>query len=410
MPWIFLILLLTACGRGDDAADWTGAVETLPSGALRVSNPPAGLWTEATAWRLAPELALGRIEGDEAEVFGAIVGVEVDDRGRIYVLDRQANELRVFTPDGGHVRTVGRSGGGPGEYSAANGLLWLAPHTLLVVDQRGNRYTVLTREGEVVRTVPRELGFYAWAAQVAYDDGRVYERSTVGPTIDDRRPALLGRSVRPEAAPTDDAVALAGEGGVALEPATDTVLLPITDAPMYESFSVRTERAGMVMPVPFAPEAVYRPDGRGGLWHGHGGEPRLRYSTLDGDTLMEILFQAERAAVTPEELDEWQASEFIRRFRDLGGKIDMARIPEAKPYFDDVYRAPDDHLWVSVPSAPYEVLFRIFDPAGRYLGELRIEGMERVPNIPPVVRNGRLHFVGRDELDVPRVYVFRIAR
>jgi hypothetical protein len=49
-------------------------------------------------------------------------------------------------------------------------------------------------------------------------------------------------------------------------------------------------------------------------------------------------------------------------------------------------------------------------PEGRYLGSLRAEGMKRDLYLPPLVRNGRLHFVARDELDVQRVYVFAIDR
>ena len=112
-----LLLLLTAgCGGEDfDSARWGGTIETLASGVIRVVNPAEGLWEVGEPWRLLPELVLGEIEGAEAEVFASISGLAVDDAGRIYVLDRQANELRIFSPEGGHIRSVGRPGEGPGE-------------------------------------------------------------------------------------------------------------------------------------------------------------------------------------------------------------------------------------------------------------------------------------------------------
>jgi hypothetical protein len=55
-------------------------------------------------------------------------------------------------------------------------------------------------------------------------------------------------------------------------------------------------------------------------------------------------------------------------------------------------------------------VFRVFDRDGRYLGALRLNGLQRDPFLPPVVRNGTLHMVGRDELDVQRVYMFAIEK
>jgi hypothetical protein len=184
----------------------------------------------------------------------------------------------------------------------------------------------------------------------------------------------------------------------------------VPPAPEFQTFSVRTERAGMVIGVPFAPAAVYRLDGDGGLWHGHGSEFRVVRSTLDGDTLMEIVLNTEPAPVTAAELAEWEAGQSIARFRDMGGRIDMSRIPSSKPHFDEFVSDPDGNLWVSLPGTPGQIHFAIFDGDGRYLGRLRIDGAQRENAVAPVIRNGRLHVVGRDDLDVQRVYVFRIER
>jgi hypothetical protein len=123
---LLLLLGVTTCAGAESARNWGGSVETLANGAVRVSNPPQGLWSERSAWRLVPEVVIGEIDGAAEYAFGAIVGLEVDDAGRIYVVDRQANQVRTFEPDGRHVRTVGREGGGPGEYRNANGIGWLA--------------------------------------------------------------------------------------------------------------------------------------------------------------------------------------------------------------------------------------------------------------------------------------------
>jgi hypothetical protein len=125
---------------------------------------------------------------------------------------------------------------------------------------------------------------------------------------------------------------------------------------------------------------------------------------------MELLLHATPAPVTDAELAEWEAGSAPTRFREMGGRLDINRIPRTKPYFDAVYVDPDGVLWVSVPAAPQQTSFAVFDPEGRYLGRLQIDGVERVPYLPPVVRNDRLYVVGTDELGVQRVHVFAIER
>jgi hypothetical protein len=398
------VVLLLACG-GDGG--WQGSVEVLPNGAVRVTNVSAGSWGEDGGWRLVPEQRLGELDGADALVFAAIAGLEADDAGRIYVLDRQANELRIFEADGAHVRTAGRSGAGPGEYANANGLFWLTPDTLVVVDQRGNRYSIVDREGRHVRSVPRDLPFFAWAFTGGHEGGVVLEQVALG--VERDQPALVGIPLRSEAGFGEDIVA--AERPHDLPPASrrDTILL-VPEQQTRDFFEVRTERGGMVMGVPFSAGPIRHLDGRGSIWSGHGSEFRIVRTTLAGDTLLEVLLEAEAAPVTDAELDEWRSGEGVARFVEMGGDLDMSRVPRRKPYFDDLYIDPDGNIWASVPAAPLETHFALFDPDGRYLGRLGAAGFERLSWVRPVVRNDRLYLAGRDMLDVQRVYVYRIER
>lgn len=406
MKRLLLVLTLSACS-GQAGPRWSGTVDTLPNGAIRVGNPAEGRWGDEGGWRLVPELVLGEVDGPEAAVFGAIAALEVDREGRIYVVDRQANELRIFTRDGAHVRSAGRTGRGPGEYQNANGLVWLSPDTLIVVDQRGERYSVISRDGQYVRSVPRRLGFYGWAFAGTYVDGRVYEHTWIGRDAD-QRPALLGTVVAGAAMVPTEPVITDEIGGVPA-PAGDTVFLPQPPGPAYEALSVRTARGGMMIGVPWAPGAVYHLDRTGDLWFGHGSAFRIVHASR-GDTVMEIVLEATPAPVTAEERAEWEASESVQRFRQMGGRIDTDGLPRVKPFFTGLYVDPEGYLWATVPAGPGQTAFAVFDPDGRYLGRLQVDGIERVTWLLPVVRNDRLHFIARDELDVQRVYAFRIEK
>jgi 6-bladed beta-propeller len=398
--WMAALLLLAACARTDALRGWSGTVEKLPNGAVRVTNPAQGVWTDSSAWRLVPELQIGDAEGAAATTFASVSGLAVDGAGRIYVLDRQANEIRIFDPRGTHVRTVGHSGGGPGEYTSANGLLWRSPDSLLVVDQQGGRYSILTADGTFVRSVPRRINAFNWAFSGGTSGGRIYEIGAAGEGKD-RHPALLGTSLAGAGGDT--------RGGPAGGPAMDTIPLPPGEGPGYQSFEVHNGSSMMMVGVPFAPVAVYHLDERGGIWHGHGSRFRLLRSTLAGDTTREIRLDAAPVPVTAAEIQEFESSPGVARFRQMGGRLDRSRIPGVKPFFTDVYTDAEGYLWVSVPGGPRQVAFAVFDPDGRYLGRLRANGLSR-DAVPPVVRNGRLYLVGHDETDVQRVYVYRIER
>lgn len=413
MKRLAVLLLVAACG-GDAESRWSGSVETLPNGAVRVSNPAQGVWEEETRWRLTQEQVLGTIDGPEPTVFAAVIAIEVDSSGRVYVLDRQANQLRIFDAAGEHIRSVGRAGEGPGEYANANGLLWMTPDTLVVIDQRGNRYSILTSEGEYVRSVARSLGFYGWSFSGAYRNGTLYEQTSVG-RGETSRPALLGTALRAGVVPTDAAVgaSLVTDSDNPASPASagvDTVYLPLTAGPAYESFRVQNERGGMVMGVPFTARPVYRIDGAGDIWHGRGSEFRIVRSTFTGDTLMEIMLEAEPVPVTADELRTWQEGPAVAQFLERGGKLDLERIPRVKPFFDDLLVDDEEFLWVFRPTSGARATVAVFDPRGRYMGTLHAEGLHRDPYIRPIVRNGRLYIVGRDDLDVQHIFVFRIDR
>ena len=136
-----MALSLSACGGGDSA--WTGTV-TDSAGITIVENTDQGIWTESNRWTLNEELRIGALDGDPDYQFGAIGFIAVDSRGRMFVMDAQAQQIKVFSFTGQYEMTVGRPGSGPGELGQGAVSLYMGPgDTLLVPDlgnQRINRY------------------------------------------------------------------------------------------------------------------------------------------------------------------------------------------------------------------------------------------------------------------------------
>ena len=116
-----LLLLFAACGyRGSDAtADWSGTMDTISTGVVVVQNTSDPLWRPETAWRVVEDLRIGSAMSDGPDLFGDIRAFDVDAWGRMFILDGQAQEIRLFDSGGAFVRKMGRRGEGPGEFVKA---------------------------------------------------------------------------------------------------------------------------------------------------------------------------------------------------------------------------------------------------------------------------------------------------
>lgn len=91
--------------------------------------------------------AIGGESEAEGEIFGIIADLAVDAAGRLYVLDSQLSELRVFSPDGEYLRTIGRPGQGPGDLPAAIAVAALADGSIGVLHGGSGRCSRFDPEG-----------------------------------------------------------------------------------------------------------------------------------------------------------------------------------------------------------------------------------------------------------------------
>lgn len=149
MPWLrthgvlVIALGMLACQDRPSARLATPAIDTLPSGALHVTNKAPSAWTDTSAWTLVEDLRIGG--SDSASTLERPSGLAVDALGRIYVADGQ---VKLFDASGKLVRTVGRDGEGPGEYRSA--YVATAGDRLIVQDVTLGRASVFDSAGRFV--------------------------------------------------------------------------------------------------------------------------------------------------------------------------------------------------------------------------------------------------------------------
>lgn len=151
VPGVFFLLGVLAAASAADAQSWRGT-ETIREGVTYVANPAQPLTKQET---VSPEL-LWKAGGDEAEeyFFGVISGITIDDDGTAYMLDRQLNEILVFSRDGEYLRSIGREGEGPGEFRRPGGIFMTTDGNIAVVQRMPGKIVVITPDGTPVGNLP----------------------------------------------------------------------------------------------------------------------------------------------------------------------------------------------------------------------------------------------------------------
>lgn len=118
--------------------------------------------------------AVGRADGGaEWELFGDVAAVAFDGAGNLYVLDREAAQVRVFDPAGRYARTIGRKGSGPGELQAATSMTITRAGEVVVTDLSRQAFSVFRANGDFVRNVPFPEGTMPVGAIRAHPQGGV---------------------------------------------------------------------------------------------------------------------------------------------------------------------------------------------------------------------------------------------
>lgn len=102
------------------------------------------------------------------------IGASRDSRGRYYVAPMaDLAVVGVYDSSGKFLRTVGRSGAGPGEYGFIMRAEVLKGDSLLVLDVANSRITLLSPEYAPIRSIPMH-GRYIRAFRISRDEFLVY--------------------------------------------------------------------------------------------------------------------------------------------------------------------------------------------------------------------------------------------
>ena len=143
-----IVAILAAC-RGKDKPAETAAypVKTeLIDGVKTVLNP--GVPKEGVVrFALLDDLTIGGEGGGGESALNRPQDLKVDAEGNIYVLDWGDVNIKVFSPEGRLVRTIGKKGQGPGEFDIPAFFVLSSDGRIFLLSGRQNQISVLSGTG-----------------------------------------------------------------------------------------------------------------------------------------------------------------------------------------------------------------------------------------------------------------------
>jgi len=401
-----VLLSIGACSadRGRDLGSWVAESDTIGDTVV-VRTISGSVWGEPR--EMVEELAVGVLDGPEELMFGSIVSLAVDEEGGIYAFDSQVPALRYFDADGDYIRTLGREGGGPGEYSDFVGSLAMRRDGKIVLPDVGNsRLTLYEPDGRLAAHWPVRGGFFQ-REDVVVDTA---DHSYV--------PILIERM--PSNEPMQIAYLHLDPEGIVV----DTIRVPaLHDEPLLASMeSAFAEQLVMTVRGFMDPSKQQALSPFGYMIVGVNDDYSFEVRWPDGRTVR-VERAHEPVPYTSAERAEWNA--VFDWYRETGYPVDLGAVPERKLPYDSFLPDESGRIWVrrhvearrdETVEPPSEgtnqrppiswvepEVYDVFEPDGTYLGEVRFPWRTS----PLVVRGDTAWGVRRGELD--EQYIVRLA-
>ncbi|HEY4101008.1 MAG TPA: 6-bladed beta-propeller [Gemmatimonadales bacterium] len=349
-------------------------------------------------WRLIPEATFGSsTDPNPAAELADIRGFEVSKNGNVLVLDFKAQNIKVFSPSGAFLKTIGRNGGGPGEFEQPNGFLRAPDGTIWVNDPANHRYSVRRDDGEYIRDVPSAMTSFGYIWDATFDaTGRllspVYVPARPGVSAQSRLERRNMKTQHADTLPTPNCA-----------PANTR----------YPQWSGRSSHGGMMMPVPFIPSMPALYDPMGFVWCAWGATYAIyRIGLEHGDTQQVIRGSSAPVAVSAAERDSavTNARKAFTQAQLDASIISAGDVPRTKPVIIGLASDDDHNLWVRLtPAVSGHTRYDVFNQKGKEIATIDAPvAIASGPNI--LVRGEYLWAVVRDADDIPAVVRFRVER
>lgn len=312
---------------------------------------------------LVPALTIGSETSGDGVLFGSIGGlVAVNSTGRIYVGDRQASVIYVFTAQGKLIDEIGQKGEGPGEFARLSTIRIGPSDTLYAFDSRVDRISAIEPTGhrlaygfkvpgDSMGSLPDQFvgvldtGFlFTWVENPGLEDGTgltdlyVYARHVNWPGL--------------------------------------RVQNPLVRLPGKSWLVAGTENGFTVSAIPFRPVPLIHLGPGGHVYSGLSASVDVAITTASGVPIGSITHELEAIPVLSAELEEYLedfSSDRAQRLRPF--------TPKAKPAYSSFIVDDEGRIWVRLTPADYEAdtsSWLILDTESRIRGQVTLPSSVRL--------------------------------
>jgi hypothetical protein len=376
------VLLFAACNSATQDARLTApAFDTLASGTIVVTNSGPTAWADTNGWKLVLEHTVQPPEGDPA-AFGDPFDILPRPDGTFLLRESDDPTLSLYAADGRVIRRFGRDGAGPGEFRHPYPA-WLGD-TLVVHDPAQSRITFYALDGTLLRSFPSVCCHEGPPITV---DARGWTRVT------GQRPS--------DSAFTMQWIWFDRDGN-----RVDSLIPPTAGQMKYWTVEVKGGRSRYNVPFAGQNSYAFLPDS--GVVYGFTDRYELLVSPTGRDTSRII----RRTGVVGDPVRAGMVDSIIA-FRvkynaALGPIAKASDAPSVHPLWTDVSIDGAGNLWVHRgDNDGGRRRFDVFDPEGRFLGEVA----SPFPKLWTSNWAGdRVAVLDEDEAGLPRVRIYRIER
>jgi len=344
LPIFALIFVISSCGNTDNNND---------TGTKQKAN-------ESVTISLENDLVLG--DSSDVVFFGEISGVDVDDQERIYVADREASTIRVFSKKGHLLESIGASGRGPGEFSGLKDV-HIRRDTLFAYDSRLKRLSAFG--------VVESFQFKYDINPAGCSSGL---NSWIGP-VEGGHLVLCGVARTPAQVKT-------GSNNLTVHRASNEGIVsdkPLLRVPSREFIYQVSGGSVTVTTKPFGREPVFRVGHSGEVfYYGWSDSLSIDVYSINGDKIRNTSKSFDTLNVTDEDIEN-KAGSKRGIYKELTAEADL---PSSWPAFSNFVVGSKGTLWVQVNASRDKSVFWVFNENGEHTStaslptEVRLEAVQ----------------------------------
>jgi hypothetical protein len=412
---------------GCSGSDWEAV--SYESGDTTVVQTVAGSVWGGSA-RLVERARIAADPADSLDEPRSLTAIASGPNGDVYVVDGEMPAVRLYERDGRYVRVFVVPFGEPGHYSQPNGVAVLSDGRVVIRDPRRSQLVVYSPRGVFLERWPHPSGVYSPIPLISDAKDRLYTRVVYNPE-------------EPREEWQEGLVRYGSDGSI-----EDTIPDPEIDH-VPPSLAVESPEGDTVrFEIPLTPRAYWALSGSGDVVTAVSDRYALQVAKPDG-SIVRIEREYEPVPASREEQFTF-FRDIDRRARQIDYRWTWRgpRVPEEKPPFKGLFSDADGRIWVQLhqpaaligefaasaeasdtvadpaadPDSAAEsrdrlptvrdwrepIVFDVFEPDGRYLGQVSAPPGFRTRPLPSI-RGNTVWAAVSDEGGVPNVVRFEIV-